>query len=133
MTFTIIAATALIVLALVFCLSARAGVRSGDGSSTTPRTDCGTCAGNNSTCAQECMMEAAVKPVEYYDDEELDAYAGMSPDSYTSDDIEKFAYVLHTMRQDDVAGWCRSLTLRGIPLPDELRDEAIMMINDEHP
>lgn len=128
-----IAATALIVLALVFCLSARAYDRSDGRSDTTTRTDCGTCTGNNSTCEQECMMEAALKPVEYYDDEELDSYAGMSPDRYTPDDVEKFAYVLHTMQQNDVAGWCRSLTLRGISLPDELRDETIMMINDEHP
>lgn len=31
---------------------------------------CNTCNGENSKCEQECMMEAATKEIEYYDDEE---------------------------------------------------------------
>ena len=37
---------------------------------------CNTCNGENSKCEQECMMEAATKEIEYYDDEELDRFAG---------------------------------------------------------
>ena len=36
------------------------------------------------------------------------------------------------MRQDEVQAWWRSLTLRGISLPDELKDEVIMLIDDGH-
>lgn len=32
---------------------------------------CNTCNGENSKCEQECMMEAATKEIEYYDDEEF--------------------------------------------------------------
>ena len=34
---------------------------------------CATCTGDNDKCEQECMMEASTKPIEYFDDEELDA------------------------------------------------------------
>ena len=37
--------------------------------------DCATCDGENSKCEMDCMAEAAVKEIEYFDDEELDAYA----------------------------------------------------------
>ncbi len=93
---------------------------------------CATCDGTLSKCEQECMMEAATKEIEYFDDEELDVFAGRQSDSYDEQEVEQFSEVLHTMREDEVQAWCRSLTLRGISLPDELKDEVIMIIDDEH-
>ena len=90
--------------------------------------DCATCSGDDPRCEQECMMEAATKPVEYFDDEELDAFHGRPSDSYSDDEVEQFAYILHTMRPDEVAAWTRSLTLRGISLPDQLKDEMILLM-----
>ena len=78
------------------------------------------------------MMEAATEDIEYFDDEELDDFAGRQSDSYDEQEVEQFSEVLHTMRQDEVQAWCRSLALRGISLPDELKDEVIMLIDDEH-
>lgn len=89
---------------------------------------CATCNGDNDKCEQECMMEAATQPIEYFEDEELDAFRGRPSDSYDDDETQQFADVLHTMRQDEVAAWCRSLTLRGINLPNALKDEVVMMI-----
>ena len=43
--------------------------------------DCSTCTGENSKCEQECMLEAAVKEIEYFDDEELDAFRGRPSDA----------------------------------------------------
>ena len=40
---------------------------------------CNTCNGENSKCEQECMMEAATKEIEYYDDEELDRLGRLMP------------------------------------------------------
>ena len=44
------------------------------------------------------------------------------------------------MRDDEVAGWVRSLQLRGVPLPDTLKDEVFLIIGErrlgprhEHP
>mgnify|MGYP006960460467 CR=1 FL=1 len=95
-------------------------------------SSCATCSGSDSRCEQVCMMEAATKPIEYYDDEELDAYAGRMSDTYKDSEVEQFGEILYTMRPDEVAGWCRSLNLRGIALPDQLKDEVTMIINDEH-
>lgn len=91
---------------------------------------CNTCNGENSKCEQDCMMEASTKPIEYFDDEELDSFVGRSAESYTDDEAEQFSDVLYTMRQDEVAAWCRSLNLRGIQLPNQIKDEVVMMISD---
>ena len=91
---------------------------------TTPAgADCLSCSGTNTQCEQECMMEAATKPIEYFDDEELDAFKGRRADSYSEDETDQFAEVLETLRPEEVAAWGRSLTLRGINLPDSLKDE----------
>lgn len=104
----------------------------GTGNNDNTASSCATCDGTSAKCEQECMMEAATKEIEYFDDEELDKFAGRQSDSYSQEEVEQFCEVLHTMRQDEVQAWCRSLTLRGISLPDELKDEVIMLIDDEH-
>lgn len=92
---------------------------------------CATCDGTPTTkCEQDCMMEASTKPIEYFDDEELDSFIGRPADSYTDDETEQFSDVLYTMRQDEVEAWCRSLNLRGIQLPNQIKDEVVMMISD---
>ena len=92
---------------------------------------CATCDGTPTTkCEQDCMMEASTKPIESFDDEELDSFIGRPADSYTDDETEQFSDVLYTMRQDEVAAWCRSLNLRGIQLPNQIKDEVVMMISD---
>ena len=72
-------------------------------------------------------MEAATKDIVYYDDEELDAFSGRPSDSYTDEEVEQFSEVLYTMRHEEIADWCRSLTLRGINLPDQIKDETFML------
>ena len=89
--------------------------------------DCATCSGSDERCEQDCMMEAATKPIEYYDDEELDVFRGRPADRYTDNEAALFAEVLYTMRPDEVRGWTRSLTLRGIDLPNQLKDEVFLM------
>lgn len=74
-------------------------------------------------------MEAATKDVEYYDDEQLDRYAGRPSDQYNDDEIEEFAEVLYSLQQSDAAGWNRSLILRNINIPNQLKDDLIALIN----
>jgi hypothetical protein len=81
-------------------------------------------------CEQECMMEASTREIEYYEDEELDAFKGKASNDYTEKEVSQFSEVLYTMRPDEVKGWSRSLTLRGINLPDQLKDEVFMMIEE---
>ena len=67
------------------------------------KATCSTCNGENQKCEQECMMEAATKPIEYYDDEELDTFIGRPADQYSDEEVEQFADVLYTMREDGAA------------------------------
>ena len=92
--------------------------------------DCSSCDGTDDKCEQVCMMEAAIKDVEYYDDEELDRFRGRQSDQYTDEEVEEFATVLYTMQPKEVKGWNRSLILREINLPNQIKDELIAMIED---
>ncbi len=93
-----------------------------------PQGDCATCDGSPATrCERDCLLEAATREVEYFDDEELDAFRGRNPDSYTDDEAELFRSILTTMRPDEVPAWGRSLTLRGIELPNQVKDEYVML------
>ena len=89
---------------------------------------CGTCDGTNAKCEQDCMMEAATRDIVYYDDEELDRFKGKPSDGYTDDEAEQFREILYTMQQGEVAEWNRSLVLRGISLPDQIKDEVTLLI-----
>lgn len=91
---------------------------------------CSTCSGENDKCEQECMMEVATKEIEYYDDEELDRFRGRLSDSYTDDEAEEFAEVMLTMRPEEVKGWNRSLILRGINMPNQIKDDFIALADD---
>lgn len=90
--------------------------------------DCSTCSGDDDRCEQACYMEAATRPVEYYDDEELDQFSGRAADSYTEEETDRFADVLYSLRPEDAKGWARSLNLRGIELPNALKDDLFALI-----
>ena len=75
-------------------------------------------------------MKAATKPIEYFDDEELDRFRRRSADSYTDDEIDEFREVLYTTLRNEVADWLRSLQLREIELPEQLREEALMLTEE---
>lgn len=89
------------------------------------------CCGMHITCERDSLLAAVSDKIEYYDDEELDAYAGRSADDYAADEIETFRDVMLTLKPDEIAGWARSLQLRGITLPQGVRDELIMLVADE--
>lgn len=91
---------------------------------------CSTCSGENDQCEQACMLEVATKEIEYYDDEELDRFRGRLSDSYTDEEAEEFAEVMLTMRPEEVKGWSRSLILRGINMPNQIKDDFIALADD---
>ncbi len=88
------------------------------------------CCGQHEVCEKESLLAAVSKKIEYYDDEELDSFIGKSADEYTDDETNQFRDVLYTMQDIDVAGWVRSLQLRGIELPDDLKDEIFLIIGE---
>lgn len=88
------------------------------------------CCGQHEVCEKESLLAALSRQVEYYDDEELDRFRGRPTDAFSDEEQEEFREVLYTMREDEVAGWVRSLQLRGVPLPDALRDEVFLIIGE---
>ncbi len=88
------------------------------------------CCGQHEVCEKESLLSAVSKSVEYYDDEELDRFRGRAPEDYTEEETEEFRDVLYTMREEEVAGWTRSLQLRGIELPEDVRDEVILIVEE---
>lgn len=89
---------------------------------------CSSCDGTDDKCEQVCMMEAATREIEYYDDEELDRFRGRQSNQYTDEEAEEFANILYTMQPQEAKGWNRSLILREINVPNQIKDELITMI-----
>lgn len=88
------------------------------------------CCGQHQICEKESLLAAVSKQIEYYDDEELDRFKGRPSDGYSGEEIEEFRDILYSMQEVDVAGWSRSLQLRGIELPDELKDELFLIVGE---
>lgn len=88
------------------------------------------CCGQHEVCEKESLLAAVSKQIEYYDDEELDRYKDMPGDAYSAEQEEEFRDVFYTMQEEDVAGWVRSLQLRGISLPDNLKDEVFLVVGE---
>lgn len=88
------------------------------------------CCGMHAVCEKD-LLSPVSDEYEYYDDEELDAYRGRGAESYTDEEMEQFRDVLLTLRPDDVAGWSRSMQLRGIELPTEVREELLMIVGEQ--
>ncbi len=88
------------------------------------------CCGAHEICEKDSLLAAVSKEIEYYDDEELDRFRAIPPDNYEEDVIEEFREVLYTLKETEVAGWLRSLQLRGIELPDALKDEAFLIVGE---
>ncbi len=94
---------------------------------TQPRPD--GCCGKHEVCEKDELLAASLKKkADYFEDEELDAYAGKPSDTYTPEQTEDFRHVLYTMRQTEVPAWLRSLQLRGIEVPDGLKDEILLLL-----
>ena len=88
------------------------------------------CCGQHEVCEKDSLLAAISKQIEYYNDEELDRFRGREGNEYSSEECDEFRDILYTMRDDEVAGWVRSLQLRYVNLPDEVKDEVFMIIGE---
>lgn len=88
------------------------------------------CCGQHQICEKESLLAAVSKKIEYYDDEELDRLKGRQANEYSDEEIDEFREIMFTMKEEEVAGWSRSLQLRGIELPDELKDELFLIVGE---
>ena len=55
-------------------------------------------------------------------------YTGREQSDYSDAEIEEFRDVLLTLQPDDIAPWARSIQLRGIRLPDSVREELLLIV-----
>lgn len=87
------------------------------------------CCGEHLVCERETLLQTNAK-IEYYDDEELDALAGIAPEDFTPEQHQAIRDVFTTLQEADVPGWCRSLQLRNITLPPDIREEALLIVKE---
>lgn len=99
-----------------------------DASAPTEPSEPDQCCGMHITCERDSLLASVSPTIEYYDDEELDRYRGIAPDAYSDEAIDEFRNVLLTLLPTDIAGWARSIQLRGIELPESVRDELLMIV-----
>lgn len=87
-------------------------------------------------CGRHLVCDKSLSPmpdeeIVYYEDEELDRFADRPDNDYTPEEIEEFREVMTTMLPSDLPGWVRSLQLRRISLPLDLRDELFLLLECE--
>ncbi|MDE6529113.1 MAG: phospholipase [Muribaculaceae bacterium] len=89
------------------------------------------CCGMHITCEKDSLLAQVSETIEYFDDEELDAYRGRDAESYSDEETEQFRDVLLTLLPEDIAPWALSIQLRGITLPGCVREELLMIVAEE--
>lgn len=85
------------------------------------------CCGEHLVCERETLLQTNAK-VEYYDDEELDTLSGIPAEEYTQEQYQMIREVFDTLKAKDVPGWVRSIHLRNIQLPLDIREEALLIV-----
>lgn len=71
------------------------------------------CCGMHVTCERDSLLSSVSTEIEYFDDEELDRYAGRTEDSYIEEEADEFRDILLSMPADNIAPWARSLQPAG--------------------
>ena len=79
-------------------------------------------------CPTEQLLagQCETKPT-YYDDEELDRFAGRSEGDYTPDEEEQWRDILYTLLPSDLLGWGQSIKHRGLTMPTAIREEFLQL------
>ncbi len=87
------------------------------------------CCGAHEVCEADSLLSSSDN-IEYYNDEELDRYRGVAPKGYSDEAIEEFRDILYTLKEREVAGWMKSMQLRQVQLPEIIREEALMIVEE---
>lgn len=87
------------------------------------------CCGAHEVCENESLLATNAKII-YFDDEELDAFKDRDPQSYTDEEISQFDEVFMTLRENELVDWLKSLQLRHVPLPECIKEQALMIISE---
>lgn len=123
-----------IAILIIFEIRARKTAKSEQGEDATTnskvsdnRNEDDGCCGEHLVCERETLLQTNAK-VEYYDDEELDTLIGIAAEDYTQEQYQMIREVFETLKASDVPGWVRSIQLRNIQLPLDIREEALLIV-----
>jgi hypothetical protein len=89
----------------------------------------GKCCGAHSVCEQDTLLSSS-NIISYYNDVDLDVLAGISPVNFTDEQLKLLSDVFFSLKESDTAGWLRSLQMRNIQLPVELREQALLIVSE---
>lgn len=92
-----------------------------------PAAPASDCCGAHEVCEYDEIKMDETR-VEYYDDEELDAYKNIEASAYNDEQIDQFREVLYTLKQEEIRYWLLSIERRKIALPTILLEEARMLM-----
>ena len=88
------------------------------------------CCGAHEICEKDSLIAAFVEKPEYFDDEELDKYSFRDSSNYDESEVEEFRDVFYTILDHEKPRWVRSLQMRNISVPNQLKDEVLMFVNE---
>ena len=86
-----------------------------------------TCCSENALCGKDTLLSHTEK-ISYYNDEKLEQLKGISRDKLSKSQTALLSEVFYSLDEHDMAGWLRSLQLRRIDLPTEIREQALLII-----
>ena len=66
----------------------------------------------------------------YYNDEELDAYKGIAAEDLTAEQAAEIREVFETLMPKEVSDWVCAMQARGISLPADVREEALLLLSE---
>ena len=76
------------------------------------------------------MVSQCKREVIYYDDEELDDFAGRDADGYTAEEEEQWRDILYTLQPSDLLGWGQSIKHRGLVMPASIQAEFLQLAGE---
>lgn len=90
----------------------------------------GGCCGAHEVCEKDSLIAAFVEEPEYFDDDGLDKYSNRDSSRFNDEEVEEFREVFYTILDEEKPRWVRSLQLRSISVPDQMKDEVLMFVNE---
>ena len=90
----------------------------------------GGCCGAHEVCEKDSLIAAFVEKPEYFDDEELDKFVRRDSGQYKNTEVDEFREVFYSVLDEEKPRWVRSLQMREISLPDQMKEEVLMFVNE---
>lgn len=88
------------------------------------------CCGAHEVCSDDSLIASFDENLEYFEDEELDRFKFRDSANYTEEETDEFRDVFYTIMDEEKQRWIRSLKLREISIPNQMKDEVVLVVCD---